>query len=532
MKNKKSAKAKHKNAKLHKFVNEPPTNFDEPANRRAMERALEKIRSQLGGDYPAVIAGKEIWRDEKIISVNPCNYRQVVGTFAKSTIDDAHAAIEAASEAFEYWKYTPAKWRAKLLLKAADKIRRRKHEFSAAMVFEVGKNWAEADMDTAEAIDFLEYYARSAMQLAEEQAVTPAPKWLGKEKNKMVYIPLGVGVVLPPWNFPLAILCGMTSAALVTGNSVVLKPSPDAPLIAQMFYEVMDEAGLPKGVLNLLHGGAEVGEALVAHPKTRFIAFTGSKAVGLRINEVAAKMQEGQKWIKRVIAEMGGKDAIIIDRDADLEAAVEGVVVSAFGFSGQKCSACSRAIIDAKVYDKFLDRLVKKVETLKVGDAESNASVTAVSSERAFEKIRAYIDIGRKEGRLIAGGTCDKSKGYFIAPTVFADVMPHARIAQEEIFGPVLACIKAKDFDEALQIANDTEYGLTGSVYSQNAKKLERAEREFFVGNLYLNRKCTGALVGVHPFGGFNLSGTCSKTGSEDYLLLFVQGKSVAERIA
>jgi len=530
MKTKKSTKEKRKNSKLPPFVNEPPTDFDKPVNRRAMERALEKVRAQLGRNYPAMIAGKKVWRDEKIISVNPCNYRQVVAAFAKSNIEDVHAAIEAAAEAFEHWKYTPIKWRSKLLLKAADKIRRRKHEFSAAMVFEVGKNWVEADMDTAEAIDFMEYYARSVLRIAKDQPVTPAPKWLGKEKNKMIYIPLGVGVVLPPWNFPLAILCGMTTAALVTGNSVVLKPSPDAPLMAHMFYEVMEEIGLPKGVLNLLHGGADVGEALVAHPKTRFISFTGSKAVGLRINEVAAKIQEGQKWIKRVVAEMGGKDAIIVDRDADLEAAVAGVVTSAFGFSGQKCSACSRAIIDAKVYDKFLDLLVKKVETLKMGDAESNAPITAVSSERAFEKIKTYIDIGKREGRLIAGGTCDKSKGYFIAPTVFADVTPHARIAQEEIFGPVLACIKAKDFDEALKIANDTEYGLTGSVYTRNAKKLERAEREFFVGNLYLNRKCTGALVGVHPFGGFNLSGTCSKTGSEDYLLLFVQGKSIAER--
>ncbi len=533
MKNKKakSNKAKNKNEKLPPFVNEPPTDFNDPANCRAMERALQKVSAKLGGNYPAIIAGEKIWRDEKIISVNPCNYRQVIATFPKNTLDDVNAAIEAASEAFEHWQYTPVKWRSKLLLKAAEKIRRRKHEFSAAMVFEVGKNWVEADMDTAEAIDFLEFYARSVLRLADEQPVTPTPKWVGKEKNEMVYIPLGVGVILPPWNFPLAILAGMTTAALVTGNTVVLKPSPDAPFIAHMFYEVMEEVGIPKGVLNVIHGGADVGEALVAHPKTRFISFTGSKAAGLRINEVAAKTQEGQKWIKRVIAEMGGKDAIIVDREADLEAAVTGVVVSAFGFSGQKCSACSRAIIDAKVYDKFLDLLVKKVEDLKVGDAESNAPVTAVSSERAFEKIKSYIEIGKNEARLLTGGTCDKSKGFFIAPTVFADVAPTARIAQEEIFGPVLSCIKAKDFDEALKIANGTEYGLTGSVYTKNPKKLERAEREFYVGNLYLNRKCTGALVGVHPFGGFNLSGTCSKTGSNDYLLLFVQGKSIAKRV-
>lgn len=496
-----------------------------------MERALEKVRAQLGGDYPSFIAGSEVWREERITSVNPCNYRQVVATVPKNTIEDAHRAIEAATEAFEEWKQTPAKKRVKILLKAAEMLRKRKHEFSATMVFEVGKNWVEADADTAEAIDFIEFYVRSALRLSGEQPVTPAPKWLGKEKNRFIYIPLGVGVVLPPWNFPLAILCGMTVSALVTGNTVVLKPSPDAPWIAHRFYELLQEAGLPKGVLNLLHGGAELGEALVTHPKTRFISFTGSKAVGLRINEQAAKTQEGQQWIKRVIAEMGGKDAIIVDREADLDAAVEGVVVSAFGFSGQKCSACSRAIIDAKIYDTFLKRLVKRVEAIKVGDAESNAEMTAVSSERAFEKVRQYIEIGKSEGRLLTGGTCDKSKGYFIQPTVFADVAPHARIAQEEIFGPVLACIKAKDFDEALKIANDTEYGLTGSVYSKNPKKLTRASEEFFVGNLYLNRKCTGALVGVHPFGGFKLSGTDSKTGSEDYLLLFLQGKSISERV-
>lgn len=496
-----------------------------------MERALETVRAQLGGDYPALIAGKEVWRDEKITSVNPCNYRQVVATFPKNTVEDAHHAIEAATGAFEEWKRTPAKKRIKLLLKAAEKLRQRKHEFSATMVFEVGKNWQEADADTAEAIDFMEFYARSALRFSEDQPVTPAPKWLGKEKNRFIYIPLGVGVVLPPWNFPLAILCGMTVSALVTGNTVVLKPSPDAPLVAHRFYELLHEVGLPPGVLNLIHGGAEVGEALVVHPKTRFISFTGSKAVGLRINELAAKPQPGQQWIKRVIAEMGGKDAIIVDKDADLDAAVDGVVVSAFGYSGQKCSACSRVIIDVKVYDEFLERLVKKVQALEVGDAESNAAVTAVSSERAFEKIRQYIEIGKSEGRLLTGGTCDKSKGYFIQPTVFADVSPSARIAQEEIFGPVLACIKAKDFDDALHIANNSEYGLTGSVYSKNPKKLERASEEFFVGNLYLNRKCTGALVGVHPFGGFKLSGTDSKTGSEDYLLLFLQGKSIAEKV-
>jgi 1-pyrroline-5-carboxylate dehydrogenase len=340
-------------------------------------------------------------------------------------------------------------------------------------------------------------------------------------------------VVIPPWNFPLAILCGMTTAALVAGNTVVVKPSSETPTIAAQFAAVLREAGFPDGVFTLLAGsGAEVGDVLVQHPKVRFVSFTGSRDVGLRINELAARPQPGQVWIKRVVAEMGGKDAIIVDADCDLDQAVEGVAVSAFGYQGQKCSACSRAIVDARVYDAFLDKLKARVSSIKVGPAEDPANYMGpVISEGARRSIRQYIETGRKEGRVVVEGGETPAEGYFVPPTVIADVEPTARIFQEEIFGPVLAVSKARDFEHALELANDTQYGLTGAVYSNNPEHLKAARGRFFVGNLYLNRKCTGAMVGAHPFGGFNMSGTDSKAGGPDYLLLFLQAKSIAEKV-
>jgi len=352
------------------------------------------------------------------------------------------------------------------------------------------------------------------------------------EKDRMEYIPLGVGVVIPPWNFPFAILLGMSSAAIVSGNTVVLKPSSDSPMMGWLFVEIMEEAGLPKGVLNFVSApGGEVGDYLVNSPITRFISFTGSKQVGLHVTQNAAVPRTGQKWIKRVVAEMGGKDSIIVARDADLDAAAEGIVISAFGFQGQKCSACSRAIIDKAVYPKMVEKIAERVRALEVGDPSENKRCGPVVSERAFKSIQEYIEIGRAEGRVVAGGMTIGNEGYYIAPTVIADVAPGARISQEEIFGPVLALIPVKDFDEALEVANNTEYGLTGAVYSKSRKNIERAEKEFFVGNLYINRKCTGAMVGAHPFGGFNMSGTDSKAGGHDYLHLFMQGKSIAEKV-
>jgi 1-pyrroline-5-carboxylate dehydrogenase len=512
------------------FRNEPLTDFSIPAERAAMEAALRDVGERLGRTYDLLIDGEHVATESRSRSLNPSRKDQIVGHVAKATKEHADRAIRAAHQAFESWKRVQPGERSAYLFRAADEIRRRKHEFSAWLVYEVGKTWPEADADTAEAIDFIEFYGRENLRYSGPQPVTP----VAGERNALVYLPLGAGVVIPPWNFPLAILVGMTTAAIVTGNTVVVKPSSDSPVIAANFVDLMQSLGLPKGVLNFLPGsGAEVGDALVTHPLTRFVAFTGSKEVGLRINELAARPQPGQRWIKRVVAEMGGKDAIIVDRDADLDEAVQGVVAAAYGFQGQKCSACSRAIIDAGIYDAFLEKLKARTEALRVGPADDPKSqVGPVINAGAMESIQRYIEIGKGEGRVVAGGgPADREAGYFLQPTVVADVAPGARIAQEEIFGPVLTVIKAQDFDDALKIANDTEFGLTGAVYTRDSKKIEKARREFFVGNLYINRKCTGAMVGAHPFGGFNMSGTDSKAGGSDYLLLFLQGQSIAERV-
>jgi 1-pyrroline-5-carboxylate dehydrogenase len=513
------------------FRNEPFTDFSKEENAQAMRAAIEKVRGELGREYPLVIGGERIKTEAKLDSFNPAKKTEVVGRFQKATPELARRAVETAHETFKTWRSTPAIERAEILFRAAARLRERKHEMSAWMIHEVGKTWAEADGDTAEAIDFCEFYAREMLRYAGDQ---PLVKVEG-EDNRLEYIPLGVGAVIPPWNFPCAIMAGMTGAAAVTGNTVVLKPSSDAPTIAYKFFEILEEVGMPAGVVNFMTGsGAEVGDVVVDHPLTRFVAFTGSKEIGLRINERAAKVHEGQLWIKRVVAEMGGKDAIIVDADADLEDAATGVVQSAFGFQGQKCSACSRAIIHADVYDRVLDKIVERTEKIKVGDpTEAATNMSAVINQKAFKTINEYIEKGQAEGgRLLAGGGADGEQGFFIEPTVIADVKPGATIEQEEIFGPVLAVIKARDFDDALRIANDTQYGLTGAVYTRDEAKLERARREFHVGNLYLNRKCTGALVGVHPFGGFNMSGTDSKAGGRDYLALFLQAKVVSEKTA
>ncbi|HEX8136107.1 MAG TPA: L-glutamate gamma-semialdehyde dehydrogenase [Pyrinomonadaceae bacterium] len=515
---------------LSEFRNEPFTDFSREENAGAMRAALEKVKAQLGRDYPLVIGGERIMTGRTLESLNPANKTEVVGRFQKATEELARHAVENAHETFASWRNTPPHERADLLFRVATLMRRRKHEMSAWMIYEVGKTWAEADGDTAEAIDFCEFYGREMLRYAEGQPLTK----IEGEDNRLEYIPLGVGVVIPPWNFPLAIMAGMTVASVVTGNTVVLKPSSDAPTIAYKFFELLEEAGLPAGVVNFMTGsGAEVGDVVVDHNLTRYIAFTGSKEVGLRINERASKVQKGQIWIKRVVAEMGGKDAIIVDADTDLDEAATGVVQSAFGFQGQKCSACSRAIIHTDVYDTMLERIVERTAQIKVGDPTDQASaMSAVINQKAFRTINEYIEKAKFEGgRVIAGGGADGERGFFIEPTVIADVRPGSTIEQEEIFGPVLAVIRARDFDDALRIANDTEYGLTGAVYTNDEEKLERARREFHVGNLYLNRKCTGALVGVHPFGGFNMSGTDSKAGGRDYLGLFMQAKVTSAKM-
>ena len=512
------------------FQNEPYTDFSIPANRQAMEAALAKVRSEFGREYDLRIEGELLKTPDKLKSVNPSNPSEIVGIHQKATPAMASKAIESAHSFFLEWSRTPAATRIGMLRHAARILRNRKMEFDAWLVYEAGKPWPEAEADVSEAIDFCEYYAIEMERLSGPQPVTQLPG----EKDEMRYIPLGVGLVVPPWNFPLAILAGMTTAALVAGNTVVLKPSSETPTIAAKFAEVLHEAGFPERSFSLLTGsGAAIGDLLVQHPKTRFIAFTGSRDVGLRINELAARHQPGQVWIKRVIAEMGGKDAIVVDGDSDLDKAVEGVAVSAFGYQGQKCSACSRAIVDERIYDQFLEKLRARVAGIQVGPADDPVNYMGpVISESARHAISSYIEAGKGEGRLIAGGEAQDGKGYFIRPTVIADVQPSARIFQEEIFGPVLAVSKAKYFDHALELANDSQYGLTGAVYSNNPEHIRQARERFFVGNLYLNRKCTGAMVGAHPFGGFNLSGTDSKAGGPDYLLLFLQAKAIAEKVS
>ncbi len=516
---------------LTEFKTEPFTDFSLPENEKAMKEALKTVRAQLGRQYPLIINGERIETKDQIISTNPSCPAQVIGKFSKANTEHAETAMQAALTAFDSWKKVAPEQRAEYLFKAAKIMRTRKHELSAWLCLEIGKNWAEADADVAEAIDFCEYYGREMIRLSNPAPLVP----YAGEKNRLSYIPLGVGLVIPPWNFPLAILVGMTTASIVSGNTVVLKPSSDTPCIAYQFIQILEEAGLPKGVVNYVPGpGASVGDYLVAHPKVRFIAFTGSKEVGLRINELAAKTQKGQIWIKRVIAEMGGKDSIVVDADANLDLAADSIVQAAFGFSGQKCSACSRAIVHKDVYDSVLEKVLERTKKLVVGKPDEKTTYMGpVASKSAYEGIMEYIEVGKKEGRLMAGGKHfdNADNGFFIEPTIIADIKPEARISQEEIFGPVLAFIKADSWENALEIANNTEFGLTGAAFTASRAKLDQAAEDFHVGNLYLNRKCTGALVGVHPFGGFNMSGTDSKAGGPDYLLLFTQAKVVSEKI-
>ncbi|MGD1071030.1 MAG: L-glutamate gamma-semialdehyde dehydrogenase [Bryobacteraceae bacterium] len=509
------------------FRNEPYTDFSKPENRRRMEEAQARVRAQLGREYDLLIAGERARTTEKLKSVNPARPSEVIGVHQKATVELANQAVETAYRNFPAWSGTPAAARIRMLLSTAERIRKRRFEFNAWLVFEAGKTWPEAEAEVAEAIDFCEYYAREMGRLAGSHSVVQMPG----ERDEMRYLALGVGIVIPPWNFALAILCGMTAAALVTGNTVVIKPSSETPTIAAIFAETLLEAGFPAESFCFLTGsGGAIGDVLVAHPKTRFIAFTGSREVGLHINELAARQQAGQIWIKRVIAEMGGKDAIVVDADCDLDAAVEGVAVSAFGYAGQKCSACSRAIVHEKIYGKFLEKLKARTERMMVGAPDDPSYyVGPVISASARRTILDYIAIGRAEGRLLTGGDEVPLDGYFIEPTVIADVDSRARIFQEEIFGPVLAVTKARDFDDALALANDSVYGLTGAVYSNNAEHVASARDSFFVGNLYINRKCTGAMVGAHPFGGFNMSGTDSKAGGPDYLLLFLQAQAIGQ---
>jgi 1-pyrroline-5-carboxylate dehydrogenase len=519
-------------AKLHvpEFTNEPFVDFLNPENRKKMQEALKKVASEFGREYPMWIAGKKVITTGKRRSTNPSRPSEVIGLFQDASKEQAVEAIEAANNYFHTWRKVPAEQRVRYILKAAQIVRERKYELAALVCYEVGKTWIEADADIAETVDFCEFYGREMLRLSEPQKLTP----MRGERNYLTYIPLGVGAIIPPWNFPCAIMAGLVAASLVTGNSVVLKPAADSPTIAAKFVDILFEAGVPKEAVQLLTGsGGVIGDTIVQHPKTRYVGFTGSKEVGLRISELAGKASPGQIWIKRTVLEMGGKDGMIVDEEADIDAAVEGTAQAAFGYQGQKCSACSRVIVSEKVYDTFLNKLVERTKKITVGPSDDpNNYMGPVINESAMKTILGYIDVGKKEGRLVAGGGRAAGDGYFIEPTIIADVDPKARLAQEEVFGPVLAVIKARNFDHAMEIANNTEFGLTGAVYSKNPDKIRRAEEEFHVGNLYLNRKCTGAMVGAHPFGGFNMSGTDSKTGGKDYLLLFLQAKAVAEKVS
>lgn len=512
---------------LAPFQNEPVHRFTDHGERTRFAGAIRKVRGELGREYPLLLHGREQWTGAWIESINPARPAELVGRVACAQPKDAEAAVISANQAFPAWRDRTARERAEYLFRAAARIRERRDEFSAWEVFEAGKSWREADADVTEAIDFLEYYGREAIRLSHV-----LPLNVPGETNDYFYQPRGVGVIIPPWNFPLAIMTGMLSAALVTGNTAILKPATQTPVIAAKLVEVLREVGLPEGVLNFVPGpGPEVGEYLVRHTQIHFIAFTGSRAVGCRINALAAEVPPGQEHLKRVIAELGGKNAIIVDSDADVDDAVVGAVASAFGYQGQKCSAASRLILVGGGHDEFVKRLAEAARSITIGMPDDPGTFLGpVIDERAFTNIRKAIERGKGVAKVaLETDVSHLGDGYFIGPTIFTDVPEDSPLALEEIFGPVLAVLRARDFDEALRLANGTSYALTGGVYSRSPEHLEQARQEFRVGNLYLNRKITGAIVGRQPFGGFKLSGVGSKAGGPDYLLQFLEPRTITE---
>ena len=511
-----------------RFENEPNTDFSRAKNRDEMKQALKDVQEQFDSDYPLNIDGKAQDTRAHIVVRNPSKKQQTIGSVASASEDQAEQAIEAAKRAFEQWRREPTDHRAEYLDLIADGLRTRRFELTAWMVYESGKPWIEADAEVSEAIDFCKYYSLAIRDLDKElHCDYPG------EENCYFYRPRGVTAVISPWNFPLAILTGMTVAALVTGNTVVMKPAEQSSIIAAKLMEIARDAGLPTGVLNYLPGiGEDVGPALVGSPDVDIIAFTGSREVGLEINKLAAETHPSQIGVKKVIAEMGGKNAIIIDDDADLDDAVSGVVSSAFGYAGQKCSACSRVIVLKGVYDAFVERLTNAVESLVVGPAENpGIDLGPVIDADAFQRINDFVEVGHEEAAsIVAMEVTDlQEQGHFIGPHVFEVPDEEARILKEEIFGPVLAVVKANDLDHAFELANSTDYALTGGIYSRSPKNLERARSEFLVGNLYLNRTITGAIVQRHPFGGFRMSGIGSKAGGPDYLQQFMLPMTITE---
>ena len=513
---------------LEPYQATPYSDFTEADPQASYEKALAAVADRLGLHAPLLIGGEQVDTKGSIESVDPARPERVIGTASSASPKHAEAALAAAWQAFPAWAATSAEERAELVHRVGDLMESKIHEFSAWQTYEAGKNWAEAEADVAEAIDFCRYYAHQALEMAEPLPVYDYPG----EANESWLQPLGAGVVIPPWNFPLAILVGMSIGPVAAGNTVVLKPASNTPLVGWGFMEVVAEAGIPPGVVNFLPGpGSEVGDTLVDHPTTRFINFTGSKEVGLRIAERSAVVGDGQRWLKRSYMEMGGKNALIVDETADLDAAADDVVRSAYGFQGQKCSACSRLIAVDAIHDELVDRVVERAAGLSIGPPDENHPVGPVISAAQHHSILAEIDRGKDEGTLVMGGSpVDRDGGYYIEPTVFVDVDRGARLAQHEIFGPVLSVVRAADFDDALAVANGTEYGLTGGLHTGEEERIERAKRDFHVGNLYINRKITGALVGIQPFGGFNMSGSNAKAGGPGYLRLFMEMKTAATR--
>jgi len=511
------------------FENHPPVDFAREQNRQAMSSALEEVRRQSGTYYPLVIGGESVETDERLASIDPSDKQRVVGSVALGGKEHAVQAVAAARKALPAWASLDTQRRVEFLRRAAEAMRQRLFELAAWEVYECGKGWREATNDVCEAIDFCQYYADGAAALMGPQGAD-----VPGEENRFEYIPRGVAAVISPWNFPLAILTGMTVAALATGNTVVMKPAGPSPIVAAKLMEIFQELDLPPGVLNYLPArGRVAGAVLVEHPDVALIAFTGSREVGLAINARAAEVSaQGMTMVKRVIAEMGGKNAIIVDDDADLDEAVLGVVKSAFGYQGQKCSACSRVIALDAIHDALLARLVEATRSLQVGPADDPATgIGPVIDAAPLEKIQEYIETGRREAREVLAVDVGElaEKGFFVGPHIFADVAPTARIAQEEIFGPVLSIIRVADLDEAIRVANGTDYALTGGIFSRSPAHLDRARRELLAGNIYLNRNITGALVGRQPFGGFKLSGIGSKAGGPDYLLQFVLPRTITE---
>ncbi len=511
------------------FCNLPLTDFSKEEMRESFRAALVTVREESAtrDKIPCVIGGEKVLTDDEIISRNPAKVEEVVGIVSSASREDAEKAVKIARATIDEWRNTDPQVRANYLFDAANWIEERKVEIAALQILEVGKNWREADADVAEAIDFLNYYGEEMVRLSRPERLGDLPG----EVNYHYYLPRGVCAVISPWNFPLAIACGMTAAALVSGNSVILKPSSQSPVTAYKLMESFEAAGLPKGVLQFLPGpGREVGDCLVEHVATDIIAFTGSMEVGLGIVERAGKTLPGQKNVKKVIAEMGGKNAIIVDGSADLDEAIKGVIDSYLGFQGQKCSACSRAIVLEEVYDAFLERLKEAVKSITIGSPEIPGNIMGpVIDSSALHKINKYIEIGKGEATLSYLCESVPDEGYFASPAIFSDVTPDSRLATEEIFGPVLSVIKAKDIDHAIEIANATAYALTGGIFSRSPLNINKASHKLMVGNLYINRKITGALVGRQPFGGFGMSGLGSKAGGKDYLLHFMNPKCITE---